>query len=522
LVSLNPFNTHHSTLVSTSCHSSRSPLTNTSLQVNKQAMLREKPMEIPEILAQVASYLGRHDLTKCVRVSKGWRDILLPQIWREITVYDSGRRCPCPDDLYPRRHMVHSLSLHYGEMLGLGTVIYPNLRSLGIFDFYEYKNPTMMLSVDFAKACPSLVYLELVRSRVASTTWMALSAHPHIRRLKLARVNIEAIDAPWFWKVCEKLEDLRIFEVSIQGPIPKDLALNRLRKLYMSCNKWMDEEAQMDLAYRSTMLESLDWDLSDHDKPKTRWLIRHPIQNNHWPNLHRLQINVNTQDAVLASFIRGAGNGQGSITVFEPRRCELGVQASRNLSLHFNTLVWVDVSRCNTSIRSTVPDILCSCPNLRNLSVGNVFAKDIAARGPWVCRQLRSLMVCFRVGDSEQCLQLHQLIFERLSTLIQLKKLRMCAPSFGDVVENVLEFRLEYGLGQLASLQELSTVIFTGSINSRNYEPQLGIEEVVWMAGNWKKLRKIGGCLNTDGQMESQLAAGIKSLGIRYHLGSHF
>jgi hypothetical protein len=98
----------------------------------------------------------------------------------------------------------------------------------------------------------------------------------------------------------------------------------------------------------------------------------------------------------------------------------------------------------------------------------------------------------------------------------------MCAPNFNDVVEGVLEFRLEYGLGQLASLQRLSTVIFTGSTNSRNYEPQLGMEEVVWMAGNWKKLRKIGGCLNSDEQMESQLAASIKSLGIRYHLGSHF
>jgi len=83
-------------------------------------------------------------------------------------------------------------------------------------------------------------------------------------------------------------------------------------------------------------------------------------------------------------------------------------------------------------------------------------------------------------------------------------------------------FDWNYGLGQLASLQELSTVIFSGDVASRNYEPQLGMEEVAWMADNWKKLKKIGGSLNKDVQMEPQLVATIESLGIRYHLHLDF
>jgi len=331
----------------------------------------------------------------------------------------------------------------------------------------------------------------------------------------LAQVRVKAIDASWFWKVCESLEDLRMSESSIEGTIPQDLVFNRLRELYMFSYNGVDEEVQMDLVYRSAMLESLEWCLLENRRSESRRLIRHPIQTNHWAHLHYLHITLDIRDEELASFIRGAGHGQGIITNFDSSLSELGTQSSRSLSLHFNTLVSVDISDCKTSIRSTAPDMLCSCPNLKELSVGNVLAKDIAERGPWVCQRLQSLLICFRVGDSEQCQQPHQLIFQRLSTLIKLKSLIMCIPVTNDVVEGILEFRLEYGLGQLASLQELSTIEFLHD-HYQNYEPQLGMEEVAWMAGNWKKLEAIGGCLNSDKRLQSKLAATIESLGIRY------
>jgi len=511
--SLAPPHSHQSAPLSTSSHSAHSPLTVAVLQVQKQAMLWEKAMEIPEIVVQVVSYLRRKDLTQCVRVSKSWQDMFLPHIWRVIYLFQGDRCSPSPEDLYPHRHLIHSLSFS-GALFELDTFIYPNLRSLKFIDIRDCGDPVVTLSVDLTEMCPLLAHLELVKSNISSTTWTALSALPHLKSLELSGIQVQAIDTPWFWKVCEKLEKLRMFEVSLQGPIPEDSVFNRLRQLNMSCNYRMDEEVQIDLIYRSAMLESLTWNLDDYRRPETRTFIRYPIQSNHWPNLHELHIYLIIWDTELASFLRGAGNGQGSIVRFEPRRCELGTQASRNLSIHFNTLVMVDISDCNTSTRSTVPDILCGCPNLKELRAVNVFAKDIAERGPWVCHQLRALIICFRVEEPDQHPQLQQLVFQRLSTLIQLKLLRMCV-NYDDEVEGVLEFRLDCGLGQLASLQELSTVSFSrGSF--RNYEPQLGMEEVVWMAGNWRKLKTIGGCLNRDVQLESQLIATIGSLGIRY------
>jgi hypothetical protein len=101
---------------------------------------------------------------------------------------------------------------------------------------------------------------------------MALSAHPHIKRLVLWTVRVKAIDAPWFWGACEKIEDLHMSGMSIQGTIPEDLVFDQLRELSMSHNYGVDEEVQMDLMYRSTMLESLEWHLLDKHRPKTRRL----------------------------------------------------------------------------------------------------------------------------------------------------------------------------------------------------------------------------------------------------------
>jgi hypothetical protein len=144
-------------------------------------------------------------------------------------------------------------------------------------DIREYENPVLRVSVDLTKTCPLLAHLRLARSDVTSTTWMALSAHPNLKSLELSEIQVEAIDTPWFWKACEKLEKLYMYEVSLQGPIPEDLVVNRLHVLDMRSNYGVDEEVQRALVYRSTMLEFLEWELNNYDRPETRRLIRHPI-----------------------------------------------------------------------------------------------------------------------------------------------------------------------------------------------------------------------------------------------------
>lgn len=75
----------------------------------------------------------------------------------------------------------------------------------------------------------------------------------------------------------------------------------------------------------------------------------------------------------------------------------------------------------------------------------------------------------------------------------------------------MLEFRLDRGLGQLASIQ-LKYIMFGAA-----YVAQLGMEEVEWMATSWKRLKQINGKLNDDPVVEMSLATALQGHGINYH-----
>jgi hypothetical protein len=70
--------------------------------------------------------------------------------------------------------------------------------------------------------------------------------------------------------------------------------------------------------------------------------------------------------------------------------------------------------------------------------------------------------------------------------------------------QGLLEFRLDCGLGQLASLQELRTVEFC-SESTMAAPMQLEVKDVEWMICNWKKLEAIHGVLNGDQEVDAQL-----------------
>jgi hypothetical protein len=81
--------------------------------------------------------------------------------------------------------------------------------------------------------------------------------------------------------------------------------------------------------------------------------------------------------------------------------------------------------------------------------------------------------------------------------------------------ERVLEFRLENGMGQLASLQQLVTIGFGDTQRHIPYFPQMGQRDVIWMLANWMKLRTIGGQLNDDPTENRRLKGVLKVLGYK-------
>jgi hypothetical protein len=107
--------------------------------------------------------------------------------------------------------LIHNLWLD-GELVTFDKECYTNLRSLGIgFQSDDcLEDPVETISMDLIKIFPSLVRLHFGSVELTPTAWMAISTHPHIKSLELTAVPIRDVDAPAFWKVCEKLEHLEL------------------------------------------------------------------------------------------------------------------------------------------------------------------------------------------------------------------------------------------------------------------------------------------------------------------------
>ena len=478
-------------------------------------MPSKHPIEIPELANLIASYFERKDFARCVLVSKSWRYMLLPHQWRVVSVGlirldsfdmvdDLRWQGPHLDQLHRHRHLIRTLALT--DSAGLDKFDYPNLTRLRIdLSLCQERK----LSLDFIKACPLLVHLVLVGVVMASGTWMALSNHLLIKKLHLRGLLVEAVDTPVFWKACEKLESLTLEHVHIRGSgIPKDMVFDRLRNLDMEGNYGIDYAEKMDLVLQSPMLQSLRWEDGfgrDVEPP----LIRRPNQSNYC----KLYIDQNIHDTDLAFMLLGTGGELGTIADLRLGfSCHPETQALRALDRHFGTLVRVDLSLCLSASGSTVLDILCSCPMLEVFHAKSAFVMDIAEREPWICQQLRDLKICIRVVEAERDLQ--QLVFEWLSTLVRLETLEMWVPDEPSNGEDVLAFRLDCGLRQLASLQQLTTLSFGQWNRDDRYMPQLGKDEVSWMLNNWKRLKIVAGRLNKNLEVDTSLRGIIESHGI--------
>jgi hypothetical protein len=366
------------------------------------------------------------------------------------------------------------------------------------------------IAMDLTVTTPLLVELELKNVELAPEFWEALSRHPHLRTLLLLEIRIEAVEAPVFWETCVKLDILDMTRVVVQGGIPKDMVLNRLRELVLRSFGQDVRSDPMDLILQSPLLKNLKWCNNSFDNTtKGRPLFQYPVKKSHWPRLGTLILREGLQDTEMASLLGGIGNGHEGLTQLKLKVCQLGPLALKALGLHFSTLVDLVLDKCDSATSSMIRDVLCSCPSLKTLSARSISAKDIAQGGPWVCQQLWRLFICFHIGESEKDLQ--PFVFERLSTLVQLEQLYLWLPLGRN--KGVLEFRLGCGLNQLAALKQLTRVCFIGG-RLGEYMPHIGVEEVAWMVDHWKNLKVLTGNLNKDSALGDQLRTAIESYGI--------
>jgi len=470
-------------------------------------MSYRNPLEIPEVTAHVVPYLCDGDLASCVRVSKGWRDIFLPHRWRDVTrlfLFDrsAGYRHVGPNQeaLNKHLHLIQDLTLQ-GHFHEDDMCPHPNLRHLKIY----YHNSGVVVNHvreifnwDITEISPLLDRLLVSNFDVDRQSCQRLLEHPRLRNLELSRTGITPDAGQAIWEACKNLERLSMSWVSFKGKrpsIPTDTVFTRLRTLRIEEVRDLSHSQQLSMVLYCPRLESFE--LKNYYF-EARMVIKHPVQKDRWSQLDNLGISSYPRDEEWASILESIGNCFENIPCLHLLIGEFGPRSLKALGPHFNNLVDLRLTSCNSSV---ILDVLCSCPMLEILHVPDIFANDIAEGRPWVCQQLRELKISILIKETDRDLQ--PLVFERLSTLARLATLDMsCA--FSDNDEGVLEFRLDCGLGQLASLQELRTLVFDGGFTARPRQ-QLEMKDVEWMIDNWKRLKGIYGHLNTDLEVNAQL-----------------
>ncbi|KAK3805593.1 MAG: hypothetical protein J3Q66DRAFT_445901 [Benniella sp.] len=448
----------------------------------------------------------------CLNRSSGI-DVQLKEVlrWRVIDRDLVSNGGPSDDAIYKHQRLVHDLLL-YGSSIRFMNL--PNLRKLHVEsnsdDEMDYIGNGETIHWDLTEKYPLLDDLTIRSVNVGPSLCRAISEHPSIRRLSLGPAYVEIGNLSTFWEACRNLERLSLTEIDSEDgsmPVPKDAVFNRMLKLTLNGVELLSPPEQLNMALRCPRLETFEW--YPLRPIKVRMLINHPMQRDRWPQLDELRIPPEPQDAELASILEGISGCFGKATFFRAWSGTFGPMAFKALCFHLTILVHLRLDYCISVASSTIRDVLCSCPNLEILYVRTIYARDITEGGPWICQQLCELGICIRFEETEQ--DLHSLVFERLSTLVRLTTLDMKGSIYDyNSSGGVLEFRLDYGLGQLASLHALRVIRFHTKIEQAQ---QLGTKDVEWMIDNWK-LKGIYGHLNRNLEVEAQLKGILNFHGI--------
>jgi len=471
-------------------------------------MAPKSPMEIQEVVEMVVSHLKKEDVKRCILVSKSWRDVFLPYRWLNVR---AGYRKdgiqpigPGRDALCNHRHLIWSLIL-IREIDEFSEYDYSYLGRLEI-NMIGLKPRNNRLNMNLATKTPMLVNLILVNVVVPLEFWDTLSNHPRLKRLHLDSMTIHDESAA-FWRTCMKLESLQMECVIMEvGDRPRDMVFHRLRQLMLNIIHWRNGIFLSDLMLRSPMLESLEY------RALRSETFLEPTASGSCLHLKKLHLHGCFEEEDLNFLFKRVRDGDGNNVYLEPYRSGLDT-VSETFGSHYQSLVDVDLHDCVKISRSIVPDILCLCPRLEKLQAKNVLACGVMERGPWVCQQLRELRIqfCFEIFEED----LQPLIFERLSTLVRLEQLTLDYCSFDRYEKqyDMLECRLDRGLGRLASLQQLTSVWLDTPIGNWQ-NPNLSMEDVMWMVENWKGLKKVVGYLNWRQDLAAQLRSVFDSHGI--------
>ncbi|KAI8598378.1 hypothetical protein EDD21DRAFT_382664 [Dissophora ornata] len=265
-------------------------------------------------------------------------------------------------------------------------------------------------------------------------------------------------------------------------------------------------------------LKSLFW--CSH-VPNPTYTIRNVTADSTWPELQHLELWAYASDMEL-SFIIGR---MKQATVLRLTNSKFESASFLALQPQLPWLKTLSITDVQTSTAAFIPTVLDSCLRLEMLVADGVLVQDLLGgpRQPWACKDsLKVLELFFETtvvgSDVEQKQQEEQdYIFERLSELQNLESLIVSPPNrWTPMCRNqpTLDFRLEKGLGRLATLTQLTHFDFLIT------EQSMTTAEAEWMIDHWVSLEQATGVFNQDEEENSIVSVLLYEAGIAVSLGN--
>ncbi|KAF9169078.1 hypothetical protein BGX21_004583, partial [Mortierella sp. AD011] len=174
-------------------------------------MVRINPLYLPELLAEIAKYLEKRHVVKCLQVCKHWYHILVPLIWRSVVIRANAGATGSA--------LTRECFLKYSDLIfelwdycilpGHCTMTFPNLHTLDLCSYFDTPdNRDESYAAELVSLNPSLVDISVSRPDPTPDVqfWEEVSNLQYLKSIRTFNVALHEDEMEAFWKVLSKLE----------------------------------------------------------------------------------------------------------------------------------------------------------------------------------------------------------------------------------------------------------------------------------------------------------------------------
>ncbi|KAG0278449.1 hypothetical protein BGZ95_003981 [Linnemannia exigua] len=475
-------------------------------------------LDLPdEICLLIGAILGPKALYSCIRVCRAFYASFIPCLWSNINV--KPYKCNAIDaaNVRANAHRINTASFAVSLTEEYYTIIYPRLQEIRL-DSYDKGSPNILQAgpqhkIHFAQLHPTIRKLNYGHEdilpkefwEVVETTWTDFES------LGMSGVvGADAVDV--FWRVCDRVQDLRFTGVNLPESLPilSTLSFRRLQSLGIALYPWSQEIPHrtwpvqlLEQVKTSEGLRSLSWDMTDTPFPVQ--LVLDALEEGCWPQLSSLSISdpmLSDQD--LSKILRILPPRR--LTDFEWSSVTLGPFTYNCLrEMYFSHLRELNVGQCSGVTSTMTQAVLTECVHLVRLDAPHVFVRDIATSPkPWGCLRLESLVLFIGIQKYDEP-EWEGQVFRQISKLKRLQSLDLqrnphsfhpdiARPSF---ILNMAT--LDLGLPAFSSSTESSdnsggdircwsNLVQLQEFSFDGDRQAFGMDEALWMVEHWKDL----------------------------------